>query len=239
VKHSLLAVAAAALLGAGALTSCAFSSRLRTEAINRPLADVDRASVSIEAGVAELTLGALGGPGVLIEGTADVPERSSLETQYRVSGGTAFVSYREEDDRGTFVIPVAKGSPHWDLALTREVPLDLDVETGVGEARLELSSLRVEKLELTAGVGKTEVTLPARGLVVARIESGIGSVHVNVPAGMEVRVRSETGLGHLDMRGRALEGSDGDFRTAGYDDAANRVDLEVKSGIGSVVVDVR
>ena len=45
----------------------------------------------------------------------------------------------------------------WDLALNNDVPMDLTLHFGAGEARLELGSLSLRSVEVGLGVGKLDM----------------------------------------------------------------------------------
>ncbi|HWG84336.1 MAG TPA: LiaF domain-containing protein [Deinococcales bacterium] len=234
MKH--FTAATLALLGATTLTSCVLTGRLHTESLEQTLGGAREAHVTIAASVAELSVEAVRSPAMLLEGTADIPDRSRIDKDFRLVGGTAYLSYRERGHGGPVVVPVRNTTPRWEIGLSRDVPLDLELKTGFGESNIDLSDLQVRSLEVSAGVGEADITMPARGSIEARVQSGVGEVTVHVPRGMAVRVRGKTGLGDLHVSGRDMNVNDGEYRSRDYDDASNRLDLYVKAGIGQVDV---
>src|SRR5581483_8352462 len=50
----------------------------------------------------------------------------------------------------------------WDLRFSREVPLELNVQFGAGEGRLDLGSLNLRRVEVEMGVGTLQMDLRGR-----------------------------------------------------------------------------
>lgn len=83
----------------------------------------------------------------------------------------------------------------WDIKLNAQVTLDLDVNFGAGESRMDLSGLDINRLVLKTGVSGSDITLPSReGITYVRIESGISGVNLRVPQDVAARIKTETGL---------------------------------------------
>ncbi|MFW6184610.1 MAG: hypothetical protein ACOC8X_12495 [Chloroflexota bacterium] len=123
----------------------------------------------------------------------------------------------------------------WDLQLNPNVPMRLTVNTGVGRSTLDLRELTLEELHVDTGVGETTVMLPGEGRLEASVNGGIGELIVEIPDGIPSRIDVDTGLGDADIRGDFER--DGDiYVSPGYDDALDRIDLEIEAGIGEVTV---
>ncbi len=110
------------------------------------------------------------------------------------------------------------------LDLTKSVPLKLNVNTGVGDARISLSGLQLARLELESGVGGTRLSSYEPNPVVCdlvRIKNGVGSLDA-------------IGLGNLNFRELEFEGGVGganlDFTGAWKQDA----NISVQVGVGGV-----
>lgn len=209
---------------------------LTGETIRQPLGDARRAEVELEFGAGTLRVGALEDSNQLVEGTLDLDEGERAIRDYSVSGDTAHFSLRSQD-RSIFFFPGRPLGGGWDLDLHPGVPIDLVVKTGMGQATLDLSGLRVTRLELDGGIGTTTVTLPAQGRVVASVDGGIGTVTVIVPDGMAMRIESDTGLGRVSLPGGLARDGDA-YESPDYSTAENRVDLDVRGGIGNITVRV-
>ena len=88
----------------------------------------------------------------------------------------------------------------WNVALTREIPLQLELETGASESRLNLQDLRVTELSLKTGASSTTITLPANaGQTRVNVQSGAASVDLRVPQGVAARIRVQSGLAGINI----------------------------------------
>ncbi len=127
----------------------------------------------------------------------------------------------------------------WTMGVTAEVPLRLRVESGAADAELDLSTLRLTELRLRTGASETRVTLPAAaGFTRVDAEGGAAAIRFRVPDGVAARIRSSIALGSSDVDAsrfpRASSGSA--WESPDFDAAPNRVEIEVRGGIGSVSV---
>ena len=224
-----------ALLAGGAWWVATQSPRgeaVTDERISQSLQGAKQADVVIEFGAGGLRLGPLAGEG-LIEGTLALGRGEQVEQDFSVEGDTAHYRLRTRDTSVFwFDNP---GEVVWDLRVSRTVPLELDVSTGVGESNLNLEGLRLTDLRVRIGVGKTTIRLPAEGQFPVEIDGGVGEVIVWLPQGMEARINVDTGLGSFNAPS-GFEQVGEDYFSPGYDGAENRVDINIDAGIGSISV---
>lgn len=151
----------------------------------------------------------------------------------------------------------------WDIKLSPDIPLNLDVNAGVGKSELDLSQLQISNLNFDGGTGETQVTLPASDIpynadfdegvgsttivvpdntsISMDIEAGVGSVKVKLQGNPAVRVRGESGLGsiHVPKYFEQVKGGDdfisrkGIWQTPGFDEAEHQVIINYEGGVGS------
>jgi hypothetical protein len=121
--------------------------------------------------------------------------------------------------------------------LSEAVPLTLRVESGASEAQLDLTSLRVSELRVGTGASATEIRLPsAAGTTKVRIDAGAASVKLWVPQGVGARIRAESGLSEIKVDRTRFPRQGIYHQSADYETAANKVDVTVQMGVGSVEV---
>jgi hypothetical protein len=146
------------------------------------------------------------------------------------------------------------------------VPLDLEINNGVGASTLTLTDLQLTALDINAGVGdlvvmlpalestydvsidsgtgSTQVTIPDGATLMLDINSGVGDVTIEVPEDAPVRLTRRGGLGSvsvpgwLDRIGEATDGidNDGTWESDSYAGADAPITIEVDGGIGSLTV---
>jgi hypothetical protein len=195
-----------------------------------PLDGATDAEVKVAFGAGHLRIGGAG-PGMLVDGDyaggvrlerGGGPGRVRLSPPTPPSGWTW--------DRAPYT---------WTMGLTAEVPLRLRVESGAADAELDLSTLRLVELRLRTGASDTTITLPAAaGFTRVDAEGGAASIRFRVPEGVAARIRSSIALGSTDVDPvrfpRNAAGSA--WESPGFEGAPNRVEIEVRGGIGSVSV---
>ncbi len=199
-----------------------------------PLQGAARAAVKVQHGAGRLTVGAGAAPGQLVSGEF----AGGLDYTAERQGDTLKVRMKPATEAWAF--PWAWGARRgldWNLRFTEEIPLALKFETGAGEYQLDLSGLRVTELELETGASATSVVLPAQaGHTEAKISCGAASVNVRVPEGVAARIRVDSGLAGISVNRERFPRVEGGYRSPDYDTAANKVDLKIEAGVGSVDV---
>ena len=116
-----------------------------------------------------------------------------------------------------------------DSRLPQSLPTDIQIEFGLGEARIDLSDLSISKFEMECGLGDTRIGMSTSNPVTCReasIEAGLGDLNVTDLGSLRTReLNLEIGLGasNVDLRGHITED----------------MDAGISIGIGSVDMDVR
>jgi hypothetical protein len=129
------------------------------------------------------------------------------------------------------------GMLDWDFTLNPSIPLSLRLETGASESRLSLGELTVRELVLKTGASSTTVDLPAAaGFTRMSVESGAAAVRIRVPQGVaaSISVRSALAGVHVDTARFPHSGSG--YVSADYGTAANKVEISVDTGVGSIEI---
>lgn len=209
------------------------STPATTKEVSYALQDAGTAEVHIRFGVGTLQIGALSESDNLLEGTLDLSQNEQVEEDYSVNEG-AYLSLGSSMPQMALSTDLRQDKT-WSLYLNRDVPLELDVKTGVGTAKIDLRQLNLSELTIDSGVGKSTVILPDRGRLSASIDGGVGEIHIQVPEGTGVRIEATTGLGDIKVPDGYAR-SDDTTTSPGYSSAAARVDLRIKGGIGRIVV---
>jgi hypothetical protein len=171
----------------------------------------------------------------LIEG-AVVPLRNErIEETFQKKGDIAQYTLNSEG-RG-FPFPGWEWGKRgrWELRLTQNVPLNLMISTGVGEATLDLERLQLTALDVDTGVGETTITLPGQGGFRAEIDGGIGQVTILIPASLGVRIEANAGIGSVDVEGDFTQ-NDKVYTSANYDRAEDKAEVKVSGGVGSITI---
>ncbi|MFN2322943.1 MAG: toast rack family protein [Trueperaceae bacterium] len=231
-------VAGAIVLGAVLLMGGGFGTRGtgETVAVEHGLDGARAAEVVLRLGVGSVEVHADAPAGRLLAGTVVTARGEQLDQVAGRRGDVARIELTVRQQSGTSISSNARRS--WDLGLTREVPVDLRVDAGVGDVRFDLRDATLSGLDLSGGVGEIDVVLPARGGYVGRLDLGVGEASVELPEGVEAHLTISVGLGGADVEGDWLR--DGrEYTTPGYAQAAaeDRIELTISGGIGGVEVE--
>lgn len=126
----------------------------------------------------------------------------------------------------------------WRIGLTTGVPLDLDVQSGAARVRMDLTGTALRRLKIQTGASDTRVRLPrSAGESLVSAEGGAASLTFEVPSGVAARIRSLMVIGSTSVdESRFPRTASGRWESSDYATAANRVELEVSGGVGSVRV---
>jgi LiaI-LiaF-like transmembrane region len=202
-----------------------------------PLDGAASAQLNLKHGAGRLYVNAGSDPNLLFAGSFG----GGVDKQVRRSGSELDVSLRTDVQDWTMWGPWGwwggQGMFDWNVGLNPNIPLALTFETGASQTTLDLSALRVTNLSVKTGASATEIVMPANaGLTRARVESGAASVKVRIPNGVAARIWGKMSLGALDVDTRRFPSRAGAYESDDFATAANRVELEVEGGVGSVDV---
>ncbi len=191
-------------------------------------------AIRLRHGAGRMHVSGGAGPGDLFSGTFG----GGLDLSSSRRGDTLEADLRVPSRPFFFPFPwIGWRELEWDVRLTEAVPLSLRVESGASETVLDLTTLRVTELRLGTGASSTEIRLPsAAGATTVRIEAGAASVKVWVPQGVAARIRAEGGLSEIKVDPARFPRQGIVHQSPDYETAANKVELSVQMGVGSVEI---
>ncbi len=124
---------------------------------------------------------------------------------------------------------------NWQVDLTTATPLALTVKSGASDTYLDLSDLMVKDLKIETGASSTEVLLPrAAGYTRADIDSGAASVTLHVPENVAANIKVDGGLSGITVNRGRFPQNGNRYRSPDFDSAANKIEIDVDMGVGSV-----
>ena len=189
-----------------------------------PMGDADRADVEIVLGAGHLRL-ARAQPGHLVDGVI-------------IGGGI------EQDRAGRVHLwsetPWLEWVPglqrDWTIGVTGELPVRMEVKAGAADVDLDCTELRLEELVVRSGASAVRVHAASHGHSRIRTENGAGSLEVTVPNGVAARIRTTALLGSRDIDLGRFPRVVGGYETPGFEAAADRVDIDTQTAVGSLRV---
>jgi hypothetical protein len=221
------------VLAAILLTACDVDNRAAGPTRDEPIEiggdNVERANVELDMGAGELTL--RGGAAKVLEGRFEynVDAWKPL-VKSSINGAHATITIRQPEH-------VRLGGNQryvWDLQLNDRLLLDLALNCGAGQARLDLGSLHLRHIEVHMGAGQVDLDLrgkPTRDYDV-KISGGVGQATVRLPEDTGIWAAAHGGIGSITVTG--LEKHGDHWENDLYDKAKVNVRLEVNGGIGEI-----
>jgi hypothetical protein len=227
-KTSWLSVTALLLL-AGCEFDTTPTGPIKNESISLDLNKAQRANVQLDMGAGELDL--RGGTSKLLQGQVEynVPNWRP-EVVDNNDGQTATVTIKQPEHAHFG----GRSRYRWDFALNDQVVLDLHVNCGAGQAKLELGDLDLDDLTIHMGAGQVNLDLdgqPKRSYSV-NVQGGVGQAVIRLPRNVGIRAQAHGGLGSIDVSG--LTKHEGYYSNDLYGTAKVNVLLQVEGGIGEI-----
>jgi hypothetical protein len=177
----------------------------KTQTFSAPLGSTTRAQIKLNLSVGRVNVYALADSDQLIE--ANVTHTGELE--FSVTGdaekvirlgqkpGFTDLTTPVKDAIATFT---NRDDLRWDIGLNPAVPLDLEIDCGVGSSGLNLTGLNLSNLEVDGGVGEIRLTLPsAPEPYTVEVDNGIGGMSITVPEGAHPRIKVDGGVGGVNI----------------------------------------
>jgi hypothetical protein len=207
---------------------------MKTEHLAYPVAGAESATVRLEVGAGEVRVETMGDSANLLEADIRYDQRVTTFTASTDTQNGETTVQLHSDTHGTSFGLAGKGE-EWDVRLNADVATRLVLNAGVSQATVDLTNATLTGLDVNAGVGDVRVSLPGRGAYSVSVNGGVGSLVLELPEGVEARLRVDGGLGSVDVDSR-FQKRGKDYVTAGYDDAEERVEVEIDGGVGSIEV---
>jgi len=92
--------------------------------------------------------------------------------------------------------------PHtgrWELLVTPDIPLELDIHNSVGEMLLDMDALELDTIRISQGVGRIFLELPEQAAGKLTIKQGVGVIEIEIPADATIAVDAQNGLTRVEF----------------------------------------
>lgn len=220
------------------------SSQVTGQSSNQGLQGARQADVSLQFGAGTLSVGALGDDSSDQVGQVSYSGRQNQAptTSYTVDNGVGHLSYALRGSGGWLPwMPFGqdRGAQQVNVALTPRVPLTLSVQSGAADLTVDASRLLVSSLNVQIGASKADISLPAAaGTTTATVRGGAATVTLRIPTGVAAQIQQRGGLSTFQVdQGRFPQVGSGQYRSADYDTATDKVDLIVETGASTVIIE--
>ncbi|HKP51401.1 MAG TPA: toast rack family protein [Chloroflexia bacterium] len=213
--------------------------KLVSSQLSEPLGNARSADVSVHIGTSELYIDGKASGEQLVAGTLEYYDKEKEPARDVNRNGDRVVINLEQrgDGPSSWFNFDGNRSPRWDLHLATGIPVTLKVDVGTGNTNLDLSALKLERLEVDAGTGNILAQLPSpQGTTPVVVDAGTGSLDMTIPEGVAARIKVSTGTGNTNVASRFQKQSDELYESNGYSSASNKLDLDIDLGTGNVEI---
>ncbi len=195
------------------------------------LAGVTRGSLSVKTGAARLR----------IDGATD----QLLEAETRSTFGEYELTKEREGSEVSFELALLNHRGEWTLGrLKNEANVhlhpdpvwDVECELGAASAKLDLSELAVDRVEIESGAASIRLRLGDRAEQCdVSINSGASSIRVEIPESVGCRVEVRAPLSSKKFHG-FQKYSRNEYRTEGYETSERKVFISFDVGVSALTI---
>jgi hypothetical protein len=262
-NNSIWVIVLVLLLGAG-VVGCS-SGEVLVDNLSEPLNGATTAKIDINSSIGHLTIDKLtSGDQSLATGTLQYLESQGVPGRtVNMRNSEATLTLKAGDNKQSgFHFPWAGcgGAYEWQINLNPTVLSDITAHSDGGNVKLNLVGMVISHLAADSGGGNIDVALPdsAANLVsttktgggnvnievgngtagnnIITATSGAGNVVICVPNGISANIHASTGAGKVTVDPQFSKVDESTYKSAGYDNTANKIEITVKSGAGNVSI---
>ncbi|MGE5560225.1 MAG: LiaI-LiaF-like domain-containing protein [Chloroflexota bacterium] len=123
----------------------------------------------------------------------------------------------------------------WRVAFNRDLPLDVTVNAGACDAKLDFRAYNLARLVVSAGASDLDISIGERGPSVdVTVSSAASDVELRLPPSAGVRLRAHSVLSENNLRQAGLV-REGDYWVSeGFEAAAQKINVVINGVIGDI-----
>ncbi len=189
-------------------------------------------AVKVRFGAGNLVI--QGGSTEWMDGTFDYKRKKVLpHVSYKSKRGTGVLIVEQKST--LFGFSRKNLSSQWDIQLSTDIPIDLNVDMGVSSATLDLKGIQLKKLTIDSGVSDSTIDLSGEWQkdFQAKVNLGVGDVTLLLPKQTGLKLTVDKGLGSIDMKD-FTELSNGVYVNDAYETEDISIDIQMDVGVGNV-----
>ncbi len=135
------------------------------------------------------------------------------------------------------LVDLFEDQSNWDITVSKDVAVSIDVKAGAADLVLDLTDLDVEWLSIGAGASDIIVWLPSNaGMTRIVIDAGAADVDLVVPQGVAARIDNDTFVTSTRIDQARFPRTDDGYQSPGYSTAKNRVRIEIDAAAADLTV---
>lgn len=187
-------------------------------------------TVNVAYGAGELFINGAFGAQNLVQGTTHGGMKQTVKT----SGESTTIHLSSPPFHGPWRFVNRR---KWQLTLDGSLPCDLTLNTGACDAKIDLTDTMVQTLNLDTGASATRVKLPTQaGFTKVTSSGGAASLSIEVPPEVAAHIVVKGGLYSANVNRERFPRQGAYYESPDYAQAANKVEIRVDMGLGSVEI---
>jgi hypothetical protein len=186
---------------------------------------IERVNLDVSYGAGTLTLHS-GESSHIITHTIKTADAEDPETIAQRNGSTGSIQLRRKGS-----LSAGEHNEKWDIALSPEIIIDAALDYGAADAFMDLSNLKVERLDVKSGATESEIifaAFPTKAL----IETGASSIRLKFPKGYGASITVEGGLLSQNFEGFTKDGN-----TYSIGSPNSSIEVMIKAGAASLTAE--
>ena len=187
------------LVRAGTTLGITSNPDVITEQFSEELGTANSARIELDFSVGPTSVESLVGSNDLIQ--AEITHLGEVEfSSSGTSRKTIQLDTKELSFNSGWFDFVNERELRWEIGISPDIPVEVDIKGGVGEADLDFSQLDLTGLNLDVGVGKIAIYLPATAEAYeARISGSVGETYIEIAEGADIRLNVDGGVGEVTI----------------------------------------
>jgi hypothetical protein len=202
---------------------------------------LEHTTKQVEKGNATSVVASLDMPAGELDLTGGSAHLLDADFRYTHNQGTPEVDYNVSGSSGRLDLSQHGGGVHigndendWDVRLSNDVPMELDLKMGAGEGTLHLQGLQLTRLDVHMGAGELNLDLTGdrKQDLEATVHGGVGEATIRLPRNVGVQVRASGGIGSIDATGLHQNGDE--YTNDAYGKSPVTIHMTVEGGVGQI-----
>lgn len=181
-------------------------------------------------------------------GDIDIKSTASDKMEYSIPDYFLSRNFVTNDEDGTITIKHNKGfkinafgknnNLNYDFELPDDKKWTIKLETGASDAKLDLSDLLVDLVDIDTGASDTKLILGDKAeYTFVDIDSGVSDLTISVKEDTGVRIESSQAISDNNFEVKGLSKKGDVYLTKGYDKADTQVEIEIDAGISDITLE--
>lgn len=163
----------------------------------------------------------------------------NLKTKTDVTNGIANVDFSEDFGNFSFFhfdnSTNKTGERAFNLSLTDQIPLTLDINTGASSLDLNLSSLKVTSLDVNAGASSGDIRIGSdEDKVDMTLDAGASKTTIYIPNGYAISVKSNSAMMTNNFSDIGLSKSGDTYQSSDFSSSQKQITMTVSAGASTI-----